>query len=211
MFIRGSFRYPYIVRLMGTGDMLSLSSVASSWWRSDGIVFYSSIPILFSISNDWLLIDSYEPPGQFLIDSHGGLVQYHNIYYYLDTLLFHLQILIMVKIISFAMLFTDKIGIPAVYRLGFIIGGMMKIKLVSSSSMELLIICKFGNFLVVYKIDIILVLFFFIGLFVLFFFFKFGFFVCFVFCFLFVLCFGFFFFLNLSYVSNLNLNFGLFL
>ena len=213
MFTRGSFRYPYIVRLMGTGDMLSLASVASSRWRSDGIVYYSSIPNSYSISNDWLLIDSYEPPGQFSIDSHGGVVQYQNSYFNWNALLIYVQILVIIIFISFTILFTDKIGIPAAYRLVYIKGGMMKVKLVGSGSMELLILSEIGSYLVMYDVEIIFLILFFlcVGLFFLYGVFSLSFLV-------FILFFGFylnfgliFFFLNLGYDGNLNLNSGLFL
>ena len=60
--MRGSFRYPYICRLMGAGGLICLLSVPGlgktfqKWNRKLNFKAYL-------ISNDWLLVDSGEPPG----------------------------------------------------------------------------------------------------------------------------------------------------
>ena len=177
MFMRGSFRYPYIVRLMGAGGMLCLLSVPGLRWAIDGMVRYKINPTLYSISNEWLMIDSYEPPGQLPINNYG-VFQFHQDYQFIFVLLFTIQISLFVNVFLFWILRFESIGVSAVYRLvwycNFTICGMMKIKLMSSGSME---------FNVINVIGIVDVRQFKVGNFELLNFIYF-----FIFCFLFVLC-----------------------
>ena len=53
MFTRGSFRYPYIVRLMGTASLLCLASVAGGRQVGDSIPIYLLITIL--VLNYWMI------------------------------------------------------------------------------------------------------------------------------------------------------------
>ena len=53
MFTRGSFRYPYIVRLMGTASMLCLASVAGGGQVEDLIPIYLLVTIL--MLNYWMI------------------------------------------------------------------------------------------------------------------------------------------------------------
>ena len=65
MFTRGSFRYPYIVRLMGACSLLCLASVSGlgcDEGDDDGILQTHGSSHLFSNCNDWLLGSKFDPP-----------------------------------------------------------------------------------------------------------------------------------------------------
>ena len=63
MFARGSFRYPYIVRLMGAGALLCLASIPGTGsLNGDQLVQnYFTIPV--PCLNEWLIGDGWDPPG----------------------------------------------------------------------------------------------------------------------------------------------------
>ena len=63
MFMRGSHRYPYIVRLMGTGALFCLASVAGiRCWNGDAMVD-RNLPFPIPCLNEWLIGDGWDPPG----------------------------------------------------------------------------------------------------------------------------------------------------
>ena len=65
MFRRGSFRYPYIVRLMGAGSQLGLASQTGFGYgerNKDGIATGLNSPYIFPCGNVWLLGSKFDPP-----------------------------------------------------------------------------------------------------------------------------------------------------
>ena len=219
---------------MGTGNMLCLLSVPGVRW-SNVMVTYGVDPNLYSISNDWLKIDAYEPPGQLPINNYGFFIlfQFHQ-NYQRPFITLSIQISLIGNLILYRLLLIDSIGVPAVYRLVwyciYTICGMMKIKLIGSGGMKLIVMngikftyleeCNVSNFWN-WKFNIVCCVFlFFVLFFVCFNLFVFNFFIflflIFIFIFFFFLFLSefiishFYHFLNFGYVNNFILKSGVF-
>ena len=71
MFTRGSFRYPYIVRLMGTGNLICQASVAGGTVGSLAPIY---LPIVMLLLNYWLMGRKFDPPEvDWLTNKFGGI------------------------------------------------------------------------------------------------------------------------------------------
>ena len=193
MFTRGSFRYPYIVRLMGTACLLVVASVAGLRWIDDGR--FNNSTSLYSISNEWLLIDSYNPPGLYL------LIKCSIHYLCQFDIIIGISNLLEFWLILYNLLLLEVIIIPAAYNASCVsekeyfvfklCGCVMNFN--GSGSMNLIgIDNEFGILLINFKFGVcFLCVFFCCVVFVVFV-------VCFnfLFCLSFWFCFFFFFFLN---------------
>ena len=83
MFTRGSFRYPYIVRLMGTGSFLCLASIAGGTQVGDFIPTYLLIFIL--VLNYWMIGSNLSTIFLFFISDGNSISLWYilNLYYML--------------------------------------------------------------------------------------------------------------------------------